>query len=168
MRVPPMTLVVLSLAACDAPTLLRPLHNAVPSTANAGAPVHMVTGGGQLIGETFKETYGISARKDAEGNVSGQVEMHIDGVPPLHGTVTCLQVDGTSAWIGGVVTASQNIAEVPLGTEFWFRVQDNGNGQDEVDRISTIRLGFLPAATCNERRPVQVPWLLERGNLVVR
>jgi hypothetical protein len=125
-----------------------------------------VTGGGQLVGAGWTETYGINARLDAAGDVSGQVEMHIDGLPAVHGQVTCLAVDGNSAWIGGVVSHSQDETVVPAGMEFWFRVLDNGNG-NPPDRISTIRLG-LPAATCNERRPVMVPWLLERGNLVVR
>ena len=105
MRSSTATLVVLSLAACNAPTSLRPLPNAVPAAANAGAaPVHMVTGGGQHIGSST-EVYGFTARKDADGNVKGQVQMKLGGLPAFHGEVTCLAVSGSSGWIGGVVTS---------------------------------------------------------------
>lgn len=160
---------LLAVAGCNqtasAPDLSLPAGSALASHASSNS--HLVTGGGQIVGADFKETYGITARIDALGNVSGQVEMHIAGLPAIHGSVTCLAVDGSSAWIGGSIRQSQDESVVPVGVEYWFRVQDNGNGPDPLDRISSIRLG-PPAVTCNEQRPVAVPWPLERGNITVR
>ena len=163
----PAMMLLMLMTACAEPTASALTYPERALTAQAPRNAPLVTGGGQLVGEDWTETYGITARSDADGNVSGQVEMHIVGLPALHGNVTCLAVDGTSAWIGGMIQESQDEAIVPVGTQFWFRVQDNGPGQNPVDRFSSIRLG-LPAAVCNERRAAQVPWLLERGNVIVR
>ena len=159
--------VLLETAACNSPTGVNRLE-AVPSLSRSNAaPVHQVTGGGQLVGSDWTETYGLNARMDGDGNVQGQVEMFLSGLPGVHGSVTCLAVDGSFAWIGGVVTVSLDETQIPVGTPFWFRVQDNGQGPDNPDRISSIRLG-LAASICNEKRPAAVPWLLLRGNIVVR
>ena len=158
---------LLAMVACDSPTSISRLDAAPSLNRSDAAPVHSVTGGGQLVGADWTETYGFTARVDGEGNVNGEVTMHLSDAPRLHGEVTCLAVDGSFAWIGGVVTASEDKTVIPLGTPFWFRVQDNGQGPDAPDRISTIRLGAA-ASICAEKRPVAVPWLLERGNIVVR
>ena len=158
--------VVCLLTACESPTHIRPLTNAAASAARASAaPVHMVTGGGQHIGSST-EIYGFTARKDADGNVKGQVQMKLGGLPAFHGEVTCLAVSGNSGWIGGVVTSSQDATEVPIGTPFWFRVNDN-EASGAADQISFIRLG-LAASICNEMRPAMPHVAFQHGQIVVR
>jgi len=125
----------------------------------------MVTGGGQHIGSST-EVYGFTARKDGAGNVKGQVQMQLGGLPAFHGDATCLAVSGNSGWIGGVVTSSQDETEVPVGTQFWFRVIDN-EASGAPDQISFIRLG--PAASiCNEMRPAMPHVAFQHGQIVVR
>lgn len=153
--------------ACTDPVGSIGFEAVTASSTHSAVAGHKVTGGGQLVGDDWSETYGITAQQDADGSVRGRVEMQLVGLPALNGMVTCLAVDGSSAWVGGVVVKSQDASVVPVATEFWFRVQDNGQGTDAPDRISSIRLG-QPAIICSEQRPVGVPWLLLRGNIAVR
>jgi hypothetical protein len=129
-----------------------------------------LTGSGKLDLSEFdlkSETYAFSVFLDAAGAVSGQIEIHLrDPAVGFHADATCLAVDGTSAWVGGVVTHTSDQNALPEGTEFWLRVQDNGQGQN-ADRISFVRLG-LPAIRCNLKRPVGLPFELGGGNLQVR
>jgi hypothetical protein len=161
-------LILIAAAGCGEPMAPSRLLTFPDVALQAGnAPVHRVTGGGQLVGPGFTETYGIVAQVDPAGVVRGQLQMFLDGLPGVHASITCLAVDGSSAWIGGEVTKSHDENVIPVGTPFWFRVQDNGQGSDPPDRLSSVRLGQA-ASICNERRPVMVPWVLARGNVVVR
>jgi len=125
---------------------------------------HLVTGGGQYIGSST-ETYGFTARRDADGNVKGQIQMQLGGLPGFHGEATCLAVSGNSAWIGGVVTSSQDETIVPEGWPVWFRVIDN-EASGTPDRISFIRLGHA-ASICNEMRPAMPHVAWTHGRIVV-
>ena len=156
----------ISLTACESPTGVRLLANATPNAARSdAAPVHMVTGGGQYVG-TETEVYGFTARKDSDGNVKGQVQMKLGGLPAFHGDATCLAVSGNSGWIGGVVTSSQDETIIPVGMPFWFRVIDN-DATGDPDKISFIRLG-LAASICNEMRPAMPHVSWTHGQIVVR
>ncbi len=141
---------------------------------SSAASVHQLTGGGQIDlsafdPNLFPETYAFSASVDADGRVRGQAEMRLsDPQVNLHAEVTCLAVAGSSAWVGGVVTQTSDADIVSEGTQFWTRVQDNGQGaKADPDRIGFIRLG-APAARCNEQRPVGMPFVFFRGDLQVR
>jgi hypothetical protein len=69
--------------------------------------------------------------------------------------VTCLAVDAElgRAWVGGVIT--QNRSTNPaftgsihqVGHDIWFRVLDNGQGQDPADRTSFVGFeGIIPTS----------------------
>ncbi len=82
-----------------------------------------LTGGGGAGGETFA----FNAQKRADASVKGQAEMTWLGGVKIHLEVSCLSVWGNSAWAGGVTTRS-NDPDLPVGTEFWWRTVDNGEG----------------------------------------
>lgn len=115
------------------------------------------------------ETYAFSASVDGNGGVRGQMQIRFSDVAlNLHVQITCLAVNGTSAWIGGVVTHTSDENAFPLGGELWFRVQDNGEGSaDPPDQMSFIRLGAA-ASTCSQQRPVGMPFKWLHGNVRVR
>jgi hypothetical protein len=166
MRIQAIMGLLLAVAACESPTDVSQIANLAVSAAQSNAaPAHLVTGGGQYIGSST-ETYGFTARKNGDGNVKGQVEMQLGGLPAFHGEVTCLAVSGNSGWIGGVVTSSRDETVVPIGTPFWFRVIDN-EASGAPDQISFIRLG-LAASICNEMRPAMPHVAWTHGQIVVR
>ena len=159
--------------ACESPTRpsLPPVGDALFS-ASASAPVHQVTGGGKLsdVARDFIETYAFTASIDGDGNVKGEIQIRFAdaATDEFHSRITCLSVNGNSAWLGGVITQTHDETLAPVGTEFWLRVQDNGQGAGALpDRMSSVRLG-APAAVCNEQRAAGTPWIFIDGNIKVR
>ena len=109
---------------------------AVP--AIAAPPLHRVTGGGTVDFDGFKETYGFTAKQvDESGNATGNMqlvwhyEIYPGAVSPLvmHADVLYLAVnaDTGDAWIGGIITKSNNYGWV--GAEFYIQVRDVGEGR---------------------------------------
>lgn len=163
------------LASCDSPVELPTGSALDPRLDRASAsPVHQVRGGGKLDVSNFDpalppETYAFTASVDGDGNVSGQMQIRFsDPLATVHADVTCLAVSGSDAWLGIVVTRTDDATLMPVGTQRWVRVQDNGEGASaEPDRMGF----FLPgggAARCNERRPVGMPFAWLHGNIQVR
>lgn len=113
------------------------------SVAFAGAIEHRASGGGSLYWEDAgTEYYGFNARKDANGKVTGEVEIHwIIPEGNFHGKVNCLAVDGNTAWLGMVITRTDYPELLPIGTDISWQVQDNGEGiNSEPDRQSYFYL----------------------------
>ena len=106
-------------------------------TGWAGAPVHSVTGSGFVdeFGVPFRTT--VTAFEDEAGQVWGEVVLNADltlfdlGILKVSAKVNCLHVVGNSAWIGSVVTHSNNEGLVPVGSTLITMVRDlGGNGED--------------------------------------
>ena len=81
------------------------------------------------------------AIEDVDGNVSGSYEAHSPGVElRTHGTIDCLIfVDDNTAVMAGYMTqvASGSVfGDIPVGTEIWFKVRDNGEGKASIDQFS--------------------------------
>lgn len=119
------------------------------------APTHSVSGGGRVdydlegLPEGYRETYGFSARQRPDGSVDGNLELHWD--PPYdvaaHGDITCLNVQGNGAWIGFVITHTNQPESFPVGGESVFHVVDNGSGGNAPDDQVSFFFG-APAAVC--------------------
>ncbi len=134
----------------------------VLESARGGGHYHVV--GGAL------RTFAFTAKNRADGSTQGQYQVNNRDAAGSreHGTVTCLEVDGNDAWIGGVITHSS----IPgrEGTRRVFRVVDNGEGSDDPpDQASPLIMGDA-LVTCRTRPippalPVQD---LEGGNIQVR
>lgn len=120
-----------------------------------GAVVASATGGGQytILGTPFGDLpaqFAFSALRKADGTARGQFHQRtsVNGQEIfVQGRVTCVAVDGANgrAWVGGVVTrnTSETIFTGEIhqpGRDVWFRVLDDGEGRNAVDR--TTFLGF--------------------------
>ena len=124
--------------------------------------------------EVRNQPLSFNARKDADGNVSGQFVYHqvVEGESfNFVVDVTCFNVyDGNRAKIGGEIIVS-NDPTIPVGTFAWFQVFDNGEGAEAPpDRSSLIGFGDETAneAFCNSPNlPRFGPWDVE-GNVQVR
>jgi hypothetical protein len=64
-------------------------------------------------------------------------------VTTYSGTVTCLSVSGSHAWVGGTITKSSDPTAV--GTGAWWQVADNGAGRHPVtpDQTTFVGMGTL-------------------------
>lgn len=137
----------------------------------ASAPVHRVIGGGELdVAALFaganKESYGFTAMVDGAGNAHGQMAIDFSDTAPFHLEVTCLSVNGRDAWIGGVVTQTHDESAVPVGTEMWVRVRDNGNGANGTpDQMGFFR--WAPASFCALQRPASLAFNWLHGDITV-
>jgi hypothetical protein len=136
-----------------------------------------VTGHYQFVGintgNDFK--YSVAAIRHDDGSVSGEFEERVllastgEFIRQTHGTVTCFQIVGNMARIGGLVDQATDPRFLP-GTEFRLVVVDNGNGaSDPPDLGSNARFGFpgtaqafCDAGTAFNLEPVQ------HGNVEVR
>jgi hypothetical protein len=136
-----------------------------------------VTGHYQFVGintgNDFK--YSLSAIRHANGSVSGEFEERVllnstgEFIRQTHGTVTCFEIVGNMARIGGLVDHATDPRFLP-GTEFRLVVVDNGKGaNDPPDLGSNARFGFpgTAQAFCSAGTPFNLE-PVEHGNVEVR
>jgi hypothetical protein len=90
-------------------------------------------------------TFAFVARNHADGTTDGQyqIDNRSTGIKEA-GVVSCLEVVGNSAWIGGTVTHSSDPLRV--GLQRTFRVVDRGDGSPP-DLASLAE--FRPAEACH-------------------
>ena len=152
------------------------------ATATGAAPVASANGGvhwtiplPNMFGvEVVNQPLAFSARKYADGTVSGEFEYHqIAGGDAFrfHVDVTCMNVyNGNRAKIGGVITVSSD-PTLPPGGFAWFQIFDNGEGADAPpDQSSLVGFGSEAAneAFCNSPNlPRFGPWDV-KGNAQVQ
>ena len=151
---------------------------AVP--AIAAPPLHRVTGGGSVDFwgyKEFKETYGFTATQvDGSGNATGN--MHFTWHYPsdqarvspwiMQADVLYLAVDADTgdAWIGGVITKSNDPYYV--GVEFYIRVRDNGEGS-KASEPDMIGYTYLEESALEALEKPNVPLFeFPNGNVQVK
>jgi hypothetical protein len=123
--------------------------------------------------EVVNQPLAFNARKYADDSVDGEFEYHqLAGGESFdfNVNVTCMNVFGNRAKIGGVVKVS-NDPTLPPGSFAWFQVFDNGEGAGSTpDRSSLVGFGDEAAneAFCNSPNlPRFGPWDVQ-GNVQVR
>jgi len=149
----------------------------VAGVVSANPPVHQLSAGGRLELEdgTF-ETYGFTAQVDENGVVSGQGEFHVHGQVRAHFVANCLEVEQNVAWLGGVVTQSSDPAFAPIGLEFTWQLQDNGEGVAADPDLQSFLLPneLLPVyglgTDCHDKGPLFILGTFEwqQGNVQIR
>jgi hypothetical protein len=134
---------LLAVAGCDqaAPTESRFIE---PARDLASAP-----GGFTVRGEvdtpsgTGRRIVGINAKVLADGTTEGFYKVAItSSVAFFKVRVTCIAVQGTTAWIGGVISET-NSAAIIVGSVSYFFLTDNGRPNHDRpprDVISTARI----------------------------
>lgn len=161
---------LLGLAACGPDT--DPVL--APDLAAGGIPPHVASASG--AGHFFNEAVGVqvrdefTARSDSDGTVTGEYQ-RIAGAAIIHGTVTCLTVVGNEAWVGGTIDRAA-FTPVAIGSEFVFRVVDNGEGQGVLDLFSRVAFNQpagTAAAFCETGAdPIPLTPIERQGNVQVR
>jgi hypothetical protein len=170
-----------TLAGCSqsdiTPTAAVPAGPAFTSALVAGDDrgiVASVTGHAEntFYGGELLRNVSFSARQHADGRVEGNFEVVLqgpgrfsgypdEGTQPIHFQVTCLEVEGKRAWIGGRIVAPKN--DPYLGGEDVWYVEDGG--ETGPDRVA-VYIG-APARRCVEKFPT-LGSPSERGELTVR
>jgi hypothetical protein len=177
----------LALVGCErnpGATITAPTATPADKSLNVGEvaasntdAMQSVTGHYQFVGintgNDFK--YSFSAIRHNDGSVSGEFEERVlfastgEFIRQTHGTVTCFQIVGNAARIGGVVDQATDPRFLP-GTEFRLVVEDNGTGaSDPPDRGSNARFGFpgTAEAFCNAGTAFNIEDI-QHGNIEVR
>jgi hypothetical protein len=145
-----------------------------PQLAAGGIPPHGASASGSghftnpVNGVFVRDVF--TARSDELGVVTGEYQ-RVAGAAIIHGTITCLEVVGNEARIGGTIDRAF-FTPVGVGSDFVFRVIDNGEGGATTDQFS--RVGFNQAtgtatAFCAPGvEPAPLPLNEREGNVQVR
>ncbi len=121
-------------------------------------------------------TFSINARKYEDESVDGMFQVNNHGVGSwFKGVIACFSIEGNQAWLGGVVTSTNQVLE-PGAEKRVLWVQDNGEGTTaEPDLLRGIpRLaptGFGTLEEYCEARPEPPEWTineLEAGNVQIK
>lgn len=155
-RIATMMVVTIAAAACsDGPSLVEPADTQTTSLSSTGdAWVEMVTGSAHTIGTfndaPFPRNLQFSARRNSDGDVSGQFQLNT-GFVRWNGPVLCFEiVSETQVRIGGLADRIQDPkgiffgdATPPRGViEIFAIVSDNGEGSsDDPDSATPIFIG---------------------------
>jgi hypothetical protein len=109
-----------------------------------GPVIESVTGSGSLVFPNSHRTFSFTAHMYADGTVDGQwqrVNHSSNGQAHSHGIVTCFDIDGNHARLGGFATSGVQ-SDPPFNGVAW-RVEDNGQGNNNPpDRISFQFVGL--------------------------
>lgn len=91
-----------------------------------------------VCGSTCAQRWTMNAVSADDGSAVGQFELFSEegGGIRVHGSITCLSVDGNEAQLGGVITQS----DIPdlIGLKVTWLVVDNGEGQGSPDQTTDL------------------------------
>lgn len=130
------------------------------------APFPLVTGGGQTLADDQSSGPGDTIAFVAKGTVAddgtaqGQVQ-YVDreadaAQAVLHGTVSCLRVEGNTARLGGTWSD---------GSPFEIFVEDNGSNTDVPDQVAVYEVDTQNCTDDDEE--TDDPTALARGNVTI-
>ena len=135
-----------------------------PATSASGAGHFTNPANGVFVRDDF------TARSDALGAVTGEYQ-RVAGAAIIHGTITCLEVVGNEARIGGTIDRAF-FTPVGVGSDFLFRVIDSGEGGTTTDQFSRVAFnqpaGAAAAFCATGVEPVPLPLNEREGNVQVR
>ena len=171
-------LLVISVTGCNedaAPTELSSAPEEI-----AGSPLNKGGGpsanGQAILPEEalfgYFQNFSFQARENQDGSITGTMEFNCrqPWSGRVHGTIDCMTIVGNQATMSGVVTHS-DIPGYQPGRLFWFRVVDNGEGNNSpADQFSDV--WGLPegiSIPCTESLPINFDMFdIEHGNVQVK
>lgn len=167
----------LAIVACE--PVIAPLADTIPevpapSFAVFNPVVQHVTGSADFhwirpsTGEEFWRTSSLTARKHADGSVTGTYEANIHGLITYEGRITCLTITGNEAWLGLIIEDSSNPAVI--GSERALYVMDNAGADRStaLPRLSSTGFGTLDEyCQATPEMPSSSVYDLEAGNIHV-
>lgn len=79
-------------------------------------------------------------KRAPDGAVSGGYRLHRHDIDAWFTVdATCMTVDGTTAWVGGIISDTNVPNLIRVGTVSYFFATDDGEGTGAADRISRAR-----------------------------
>jgi hypothetical protein len=128
------------------------------TTARAQGVIHKVSVGGpdQDAVDHTDANFSLTAVQRADGTVTGEwSDQFGQGDGGIHAKVNCLQVEGKTAWISGIITSGTvngvDVTGFPVITE----VVDNGkSANDPPDEISFSFVGVATPCTAEPALPL--------------
>lgn len=170
-------LTVINVTGCNeelAPTenssaLLEIAGNDVSGPLNVGPSAN----GSAILSEEdlfgYFQNFSFQAKENWDGSITGSIEFkcRIPGSGRAHGTIDCLTIEGNEAILSGVITQTdKNLDFLPENVPFWFKVVDNGEGNNyPADEFSDIYV-LHESIPCGESLPVPL-FPIENGNVQV-
>jgi hypothetical protein len=143
--------------------------------------VGAATGSGHMVRPdgTFR-SFSFSARKYADGSVSGQLQLNSRSFDVfVHISIDCLRIEGNTAHMSGRITHTSDPEQAEIGELNRVIVVDNGEGHGVIDQVSRIpenpgnedqRTCLDPPGTASDEDPTGLLPLrdVHRGNVQVR
>jgi len=132
-----------TIAALSLLVALLTVAGAGTASASADPSLQSATGSGQVHLGLPLRTFAFSATKTADGTASGeaQVDNRSSGFRG-HVAVDCLNVLGNVAVMSGVWTSS-TLPNIPVGSDAFFAVEDNGEGPNAPPDEITLTFSGL-------------------------
>ncbi len=144
-----------------------------PLFAEAGNSGPSVNGRGVISYNDVRCPSTFYAREHKDGSVTGTLQSNCPAQTLVaHGIFDCLVVDGNEAILGGVLTKVSTGPDTPawftadVGTRFWLKVRDNGEGRNAPPDEWTDWYPALPqfglySTVCGETPWVDDPFIPE-------
>lgn len=173
--------ITVAVAGCSSERVTS--NSAIPRTSSptadvsALAPVHSVTGHGDLIpGPGFEFAVSVAAHQDATGRVWGRVVTNIidlsvfglSGKGEVIQEPVCMRVVGNTAYIGTVIVKTYDENVEPLGAKGVFWVQDGGTDGGDVAYGGPASFWDPTNAICTSTPPQLPAVALDKGNFNVQ
>lgn len=162
----PTILALATLACADTPTSASP---ETPSF-DVAAVGHLVTGSGHVQTASGLREFTFHAVEHPDGSVSGSYKIVLPNGLFFEADVTCVTVDGSTGWVGGVIRDT-NAGIVEVGSTSMFYAIDNGDGGTDADIVSLAAINRDPGADvqfCTEQLLELAPLTVTDGNVQVR
>lgn len=146
-----------------------PLSPETPSFG-LGSVGHLVAGSGHVQASSGLREFTFHAVEHPDGSVGGSYKVVLPNGLFFEADVTCLAVDGTTGWVGGVIRDT-NAGIVVLGSTSMFYAIDNGEGGGDADVVSIAGFNMdegVDQEFCAERPLGLAPLTVTDGNVQVR
>lgn len=157
----------LILLACSEPVGPQLARVEQVSALSAG---HRVVGAGHVQQATGLREFTFHAVQDTDGGAGGSFKVVLPNGLFFEADVTCVSVNGSTGWVGGVIRAS-NAAPVVLGSVSTFYAIDNGEGGAAADIVSIATFNGGAGgdtAFCANQPLVLAPQTVTGGNVQVQ
>lgn len=139
-----------------------------PASATGVAHIVLSDRDDPVCGSTCDQRMTMSAVSDQRGGVVGQLDVFSEegGGIRLHGSITCLSVNGNVAQLGAVITQS----DIPalIGLQVTWLVVDNGEGEQSPADQTTDLFGNRDCEDDLRSHPRFVLFDVMQGNIDVR
>lgn len=159
-------LALATLACTDTPTSASP---EAPSF-DVAAVGHLVSGSGHVQSSSGLREFTFHAVEHPDGSVSGSYKIVLPNGLFFEADVTCVTVDGSTGWVGGVIRDT-NAGIVDVGSTSMFYAIDNGEGGEDADVVSLAAFNQpegVDLAFCAEQPLELAPLTVTDGNVQVR